>query len=86
MRELNAAQQTAVRHEEGPLLVVAGAGSGKTTVITERIRSLIRRGIDPASILALTFTEKAAREMKHRVRAALPEVQQALEVSTFHAF
>ncbi len=90
MRELNAAQLAAVEHEEGPLLVVAGAGSGKTTVITERIRSLIRRGIAPDSILGLTFTDRAAREMKHRVRAALPDVEpdgeQEISISTFHSF
>ena len=86
MPDLNAAQRTAVQHAEGPLLVVAGAGSGKTTVITERIRHLICCGVDPGSILALTFSRKAAREMEDRVRMALPDIEPVLNVSTFHAF
>ena len=86
MPDLNAAQRAAIQHEGGPLLVVAGAGSGKTTVITERIRHLICCGVDPGSILALTFSEKAAREMKYRVRTALPDIEPVLHVSTFHAF
>ena len=86
MRQLNPAQLEAVRHGEGPLLVVAGAGSGKTTVITERIRFLIRQGVEPGKLLALTFTGKAAREMEQRVQAALPETRESLHISTFHSF
>lgn len=86
MRQLNSAQLEAIRHGEGPLLVVAGAGSGKTTVITERFRFLISQGVEPGKLLALTFTGKAAREMEQRVQAALPEARESLHISTFHSF
>ncbi|MCZ6904051.1 MAG: UvrD-helicase domain-containing protein, partial [Acidobacteria bacterium] len=86
MRQLNSAQLEAIRHGEGPLLVVAGAGSGKTTVITERFRFLISQGVEPGKLLALTFTGKAAREMEQRVQAALPETRESLHISTFHSF
>src|SRR5216684_3698309 len=70
--ELNPEQRAAVHHGEGPLVVVAGAGTGKTRVITERIRHLLDTPPDltGAEILGLTFTDKAAAEMKHRVVAA----------------
>lgn len=71
MLSLNEAQSRAVSTIEGPVLIVAGAGTGKTRVITERILNLIRNGIDPNSILAITFTNKAAKEMKDRVIAML---------------
>lgn len=84
---LNSQQQKAVEHPKGPLLIIAGAGTGKTTVITERIKWLIARGkAKPADILALTFTEKAAREMEERVDQALPYGYTDLWISTFHAF
>ena len=86
--ELNAAQRAAVRHGEGPLLVVAGAGTGKTRVITERIRHLLESNpeLPGESILALTFTDRAAGEMKHRVVRGAGERGRAVCVGTFHAF
>ena len=85
---LNAEQRAAVEHGEGPLLVVAGAGTGKTRVITERIRHLLES--DPElpgeSILGLTFTEKAAGEMRHRVAKAVGERGKTVCLDTFNAF
>src|ERR1700753_2815293 len=83
---LNAAQANAVNFGEGPLLIVAGAGTGKTTVITRRIAHLISQGVKADEILALTFTEKAAAEMEERVDILLPYGYYDLWVSTFHAF
>ncbi|HWB55098.1 MAG TPA: UvrD-helicase domain-containing protein, partial [Tepidisphaeraceae bacterium] len=71
LSDLTPEQAEAVQHIDGPLLIVAGAGSGKTRVITRRVAYLIAQGIPPASILAITFTNKAAGEMKQRVSAAL---------------
>src|ERR1700739_1152046 len=85
---LNAGQRAAVEHREGPLLVVAGAGTGKTRVITERIRRLLED--DPElcgeNILALTFPHKAAAEMKYRVVKAVGERAEGVWLSTFHKF
>jgi DNA helicase-2/ATP-dependent DNA helicase PcrA len=88
MLKLNPEQLQAVEHDDGPLLVIAGPGSGKTRVITQRIVHLLERarGLEPQNILALTFTEKAAGEMKYRVGQALPDLATFPHVSTFHAF
>ncbi len=82
---LNPAQYDAVLHGEGPLLVVAGAGSGKTRVLTHRIAHLIDQGVSPFEILAITFTNKAADEMKQRVAALVGPVAHKMWVSTFHS-
>jgi DNA helicase-2/ATP-dependent DNA helicase PcrA len=82
--DLTPQQRQAVEHFEGPLLVLAGPGSGKTRVITRRIARLIERGVRPWEILAITFTNKAAREMAERVQALLPGSK--IWVSTFHRF
>ena len=84
---LNSQQLDAVNYDGGPLLVVAGAGSGKTRVITSRIANLIQQGMDPDHILAITFTNKAAGEMKERVRNMLSSGGGPSPwISTFHSF
>ena len=82
--DLTPAQRAAVEHFRGPLLVLAGPGSGKTRVITRRIARLVDRGVDPRQVLAITFTNKAAGEMADRVAALLPGTR--VWVSTFHRF
>ena len=87
LQNLNAPQQEAVRHAHGPLLILAGAGSGKTTVITRRIAWLIEEeGVHPGSILAMTFTNKAAEEMRERVQRLVSVPASQMWVSTFHSF
>ncbi len=88
MGNLNPEQRKAVEHGEGPLLVVAGPGSGKTSVITQRIVRLLEYvdGLLPENILALTFTDKAAGEMKSRVGRLLPGLDTTPHISTFHSF
>ena len=83
---LNPEQAKAVKTVEGPLLIIAGAGSGKTRVITYRIAYMLERGIPQHAILALTFTNKAAREMEQRVKELTARKLQSLTVSTFHSF
>ncbi|MEI7795686.1 MAG: UvrD-helicase domain-containing protein [Methylococcaceae bacterium] len=86
MKSLNSEQQAAVKQIEHPLLVLAGAGSGKTRVITEKIAYLVRQGLPARHIAALTFTNKAAREMQSRVSKLLHGTQShGLRVSTFHS-
>ncbi len=84
--ELNAAQRDAVKTLSGPLLVLAGAGTGKTRVVTYRIGELIRTGTRPSRILAVTFTNKAAKEMQQRATARLGKrTKEKPEISTFHS-
>ena len=83
--QLNPNQQKAVNHIKGPMLVLAGAGSGKTKVLTNRIANLIENGVSPYNILAITFTNKAAKEMKDRVVNLIGDSANNIQISTFHS-
>lgn len=87
METLNPEQQKIVAHQEGPALVIAGAGSGKTRVITHRVAELVRSGVDPSAIMLVTFTNKAAKEMADRVGKNMDQkdMQKALVHGTFHS-
>lgn len=85
--KLDKKQLEAIEHGDGPLLIIAGAGTGKTTVITERIKHLIlKKNVPPSEVLALTFTEKASLEMEERVDKAMPYGYTQMWISTFHSF
>ena len=83
--ELNDQQYAAVSSPPGPALVIAGAGSGKTRTLTYRVAYLLDQGVDPGSLLLLTFTNKAAREMLERVKELIPRDLSELWSGTFHS-
>ena len=83
---LNDKQKEAVIQKEGPMLILAGAGSGKTKVLTTKVAYLIEQGIDPINILAITFTNKAAKEMKERIYKLVGPMAYNIQISTFHSF
>ena len=86
LKSLNTAQRDAVENLEGPMMVIAGAGSGKTRVLTYRIAHLINNNVDPFHILALTFTNKAAKEMKKRIGELVGEGEAMnIWMGTFHS-
>src|SRR5438034_8303714 len=83
LADLTPPQQEAVTHLDGPLLILAGAGSGKTRVITRRVAYLLQQGVRPYNVLAITFTNKAAGEMRQRIEMLVPGSR--VWISTFHA-
>src|SRR5512136_3021912 len=85
LNQLNSVQREAVQALDGPVMIVAGAGSGKTRVLTYRAAYLVDRGVRPESILALTFTNKAADEMKSRIATLVGESSRSIWMGTFHS-
>ena len=85
LNELNESQQQAVLQIDGPVMIVAGPGSGKTRVLTYRIANMIEKGIDPFSIMSLTFTNKAAAEMRHRIEKICGNEARNIFMGTFHS-
>ena len=85
LKDLNPEQKAAVIQTDGPIMIVAGAGSGKTRVLTYRIAHLIATGVDPFNILSLTFTNKAAREMRHRIEGVVGLEARNIWMGTFHS-
>jgi DNA helicase-2/ATP-dependent DNA helicase PcrA len=86
LEELNESQLAAVKHVEGPSMVIAGAGSGKTRVLTFRIAYMMENGVDPFNIMALTFTNKAAKEMKERIGSIVGAAESKnITMGTFHS-
>ena len=86
LSRLNSPQQEAVKHKDGPILVLAGAGSGKTRVLTHRVAYLIRHyNVPPDRVLAVTFTNKASGEMRDRLNALLGDDAKRVWISTFHS-
>src|SRR2546423_1376709 len=83
LADLTPEQREAVMHYEGPLLILAGPGSGKTRVITRRVAYLLRQGVNPWNLLAITFPNKAAGEMRQRIEALVPDCR--VWISTFHS-